>query len=59
MPSLNISGSTLGEDSSYTLLGPPVKIMPIGFSAFISSSGVEYGFISQYTLHSRTRLAIS
>ena len=39
-PQVKISGSTLGEEGKYTLLGPPVKMMPMGFMAFSSDRGV-------------------
>ena len=39
--------------------GPPVKIIPFGFLALMSSRLVVYGITSAYTLHSLTRLAIN
>ena len=58
-PQVKISGSTLGEESRYTLLGPPVKMMPMGSMARNSARGVVQGLTSQYTWHSRTRRAMS
>ena len=39
-PQVKMAGSTWGDLGSYTLLGPPVKMMPMGFMARIWSSGV-------------------
>ena len=59
MPSSNTSASILGALSSYTLAGPPVKMIPFGCNSLIFSNALLYGYTSQYTLFSRTRRAIS
>ena len=43
LSSSNNSLVHLGEVSSYTLFGPPVRIIPFGFISFILSSGILYG----------------
>src|SRR5271155_608667 len=48
-----------GAFSSYRLAGPPERIIPRGFSARIFSGAKLNGWISQYTLASRTRRAMS
>src|SRR6185437_1504854 len=53
------AGSAIGADSSYTELGPPLKMMPEGFHSRTHSSVRVGGWISQYTRASRTRRAIS
>src|SRR6478735_1804921 len=58
-PSSNRPGSLLGEASSYTLWGPPLKMMAWGAIFLIASSLMVPGWISQYTWHSRIRRAIS
>src|SRR5262249_35441054 len=58
-PSSNTSAVTPGARGSYTLLGPPERMIPLGLLAVISASGVSNGRISQYTRHSRTLRAIN
>ena len=59
MPKSKISRGGKGTSFSYTLLGPPEKIMPMGFSSFIFSMHLERGTISEYTLSSLTFFAMS
>ena len=47
------------EDGSYTELGPPVSMIPLGAIFLISSIGISEECTSQYTWHSLTRLAMS
>src|SRR5437588_2049381 len=49
----------LGAPSTCTDFGPPLKMMPFGFRASISATGMSRGTISEYTCASRTRRAIS
>src|SRR3990170_1266253 len=59
MPSSRMPGSRLGEPGSYTLDGPPLSTIPAGFFAATSAEVMVCGTISEYTLASRTRRAIS
>ena len=55
----NSAGSTCGAFSAYTLDGPPDRITAAGDFATISAALIVDGTISEYTLASRTRRAIS
>jgi anti-sigma factor RsiW len=58
-PSSKISFETRGAFSAYTLEGPPERMMPEGRKARIASTDTVQGWISLYTLASRTRRAMS
>src|SRR5881394_931253 len=58
-PALYKVGSIDGAPSTCTDLGPPLRMMPAGLRASISSMGMAWGTISEYTCASRTRRAIS
>ena len=47
MPCSNSDGSRVGAPGSYTLEGPPLKIIAVGFFAIISSTGMLDGTISE------------
>src|SRR4051795_5898450 len=53
------ASSMVGAPSTCTDLGPPLKMMPLGLRASISSIGMFRGTISENTCASRTRRAIS
>src|SRR5664279_5618967 len=55
----NSATSTCGAFSAYTLDGPPDRITAAGDFATISAALIVDGTISEYTLASRTRRAIS
>src|SRR2546423_1842198 len=59
MPRPKSSGEHSGAPSAYTDDGPPDKMMAMGWRRRMSSSGIEYGWISEYTASSRTRRAMS
>src|SRR5215470_319804 len=48
-----------GAPGAYTEDGPPDKMIAAGFRASISAALIVDGTISEYTWHSRTRLAMS
>src|SRR5215510_8527755 len=54
-PASNRSGSTCGAPGSYTLDGPPDRMIAAGSRASIAATGVSCGTSSEYTLASRTR----
>src|ERR1019366_6427032 len=58
-PSAKIFLSDNGAFLAYTLDGPPDKRMPLGASAAISTAGVSWPRMTEYTLHSRMRRAIT
>src|ERR1039457_4308088 len=58
-PSAKIFLSGNGAFLAYTLDGPPDKMMPRGASAAISTAGVSWHRMTEYTLHSRMRRAIT
>jgi len=43
----NMAGSSTGAPVSYTLDGPPDRMIAAGFRASISATGVECGTISE------------
>src|SRR6478735_3711292 len=55
----NRAASRPGAPGSYTLDGPPDRMIAAGFLASISATGIECGTISEYTFASRTRRAIN
>src|ERR1017187_10943031 len=58
-PSAKTFLSNNGAFFAYTLDGPPDKMMPLGASAAISTAGVSWHRMTEYTLHSRMRRAIT
>src|SRR5436190_5698961 len=58
-PASNRAGSTCGAPDSYTLDGPPDRMIAAGRLASSCSTGMECGTSSEYTLASRTRRAMS
>src|ERR1035437_3491321 len=58
-PSAKIFLSDNGAFFAYTLDGPPDKMIPLGASAAISTAGVSWHRMTEYTLHSRMRRAIT
>src|SRR5208283_3404625 len=58
-PSAKMFLSGNGAFLAYTLDGPPDKMMPLGASAAISTAGVSWPRMTEYTLHSRMRRAIT
>jgi len=46
----NVSSAHFGESSPYTLAGPPVNIIPLGFFSFIFSIEILNGTTSEYIL---------
>ena len=59
MPSPKRAGSAAGASFSYTLNGPPVRMIPMGASARTSSAGVDPGRMTECTRSDRTDRAIS
>src|SRR6266436_9234704 len=59
MPSSNTSGSTCGAPSAYTYAGPPLRITACGLRARTCAAVTPCPTSSEYTRHSRTRLAIN
>src|SRR6266542_3903335 len=59
MPRSNRPGSTRGPSSAYTDDGPPLSTSASGLRARMRSTGTSWATSSEYTRHSRTRLAIS
>src|SRR4051812_932784 len=59
MPSSKIFGSQCGAPGSYTLDGPPDRMIPFGFNSFTRSAGRSWRTTWQKTFCSRTRRAIS
>src|SRR5260370_37197138 len=59
MPRSKIAGSARWTPGSYTLRGPPERMIPSGERRRISSAEMEAGTISERTRHSRTRRAMS
>src|SRR3954467_317692 len=55
----NSAASRPGAPGSYTLDGPPDRMIAAGSLASISATGIECGTISEYTFASRTRRAMS
>jgi len=53
------AGSSVGAPASYTELGPPLRMMPVGFQSRIHWVLRVGGWISEYTRASRTRRAMS
>src|ERR1700690_1688902 len=58
-PSAKTFLSNNGAFFAYTLYGPPDKMMPLGARAAISTAGVSWARMTEYTLHSRMRRAIT
>ena len=58
-PSSRIAGSAAGASESYTDEGPPERMMPSGFRAWISARGAVQGRTTEKTLSSRMRRAMS
>jgi hypothetical protein len=54
-----MAGSKLGAPSSVTELGPPERMIAVGFHSRIHSSERVGGWISEKTRASRTRRAMS
>src|SRR2546430_1039880 len=59
MPRSKIAESDRWAPGSYTLRGPPERMIPFGERRRISSAEMEAGKISERTRHSRTRRAMS
>ena len=59
LPISYTAGSHFGAPGSDTLLGPPDRMIPVGFLARIRSIGVSGAHTSEYTDSSRSRLAMS
>src|SRR5437588_7605670 len=59
MPRPKIPGSAWWAPASYTLRGPPERMIPFGERRRTSSAEMEAGTISERTRHSRTRRAMS
>src|SRR5437660_2152278 len=59
MPRSKIAGSARWAPGSYTLRGPPERMIPFGERRRISPAEMEAGTISERTRHSRTRRAMS
>src|SRR5436305_14437857 len=55
----NTFGSHFGAFGSYTLDGPPEKMMPFGFNSLTRSAGMSWRTTWQKTFSSRTRRAMS
>ena len=58
-PASNSAGSTNGAPVAYTDDGPPDRMIAAGSLASRSATDAVCGTISEYTLASRTRRAIS
>src|SRR6478736_9341108 len=58
-PSSYTAGSIVGAPSTWTLFGPPLKMIPLGSRAATSAAVIEWETISEWTFASRTRRAIS
>src|SRR5260370_42584437 len=59
MPRSKIAGSARWAPGSYTLRGPPERMIPFGERRRISSAEMEAGTISGRTPHPRTRRGVS
>src|SRR3954453_8643881 len=58
-PDVKTPSSMPGAPASYTLEGPPERMIAFGSRASMSATGIVCGTISEYTLASRTRRAMS
>ena len=58
-PASKSAGSVPGASSAYTEAGPPERMIAAGSLASMSFTLIVCGTISEYTLASRTRRAIS